>query len=102
MAVKHCGRFPSLATGWRTHHCHYINAARKMLPGTNRDRDGWARPAPLVGVGVSVFCVELEADSVLLVANAMNLQTRSFVLGCCEFKSGSAEWIYTKYTAMGG
>ena len=40
-----------------------------MLPGTNRVRDGWARPAPLVGVGVSVFCVELEADSVLLTSS---------------------------------
>ena len=37
-----------------------------MLPGNRRDRDVWARPAPLVGVGVSVFCVELEAESVLL------------------------------------
>ena len=49
-----------------------------MLPGTNRDRDGWARPAPLVGVWVSVFCVELEADSVLLVTNADELADSEF------------------------
>ena len=43
-----------------------------MLPGTRRDRDGCACPAPLLSIGVSVFCVELEAESVLL-ANADEL-----------------------------
>ena len=37
-----------------------------MLPGTRRDIDGWAPPAPLLSIGVSVFCVELEAESVEL------------------------------------
>ena len=43
-----------------------------MLPGTSKDRYGWARPVPLVGVGVSIVCEKLEAESVLL-ANADEL-----------------------------